>query len=105
MTFEDFDRYQATILEEVLRMRDTKGREYANSESRFANFDRLAAKLKISRLKVAQVYYTKHLDALESYIDNGRTCSTETIHGRIVDLITYLTLVGGMIKEEEQNGK
>ena len=101
MTFEDFDRYQANILEEVVKMKNTKGREYANSESRFANFDRLSDRLNISNLQVALVYLTKHMDAIESYIGRGRTYSTETIQGRIVDAITYLTLIGGMIQEIE----
>ena len=101
MTFPEFDKFQEELLKEVILMKDTKGKEYANSESRFANFDRLAIRLNLSNIKVALVYLTKHMDAIESYISRGRTYSTETIQGRIVDAITYLTLIAGMIEEQE----
>lgn len=105
MTFPEFDKFQEELLKEVVVMKDTKGKEYANSESRFANFDRLAIRLNLSNIKVALVYLTKHMDAIESYISRGRTYSTETIRGRIVDAITYLTLIAGMIEEQENINK
>lgn len=101
MTFEQFDKFQADLLAQVVGMGSTKGKEYANSESRFANFNRLSARLNISNLAVALVYFTKHMDAIESYVKQGRIYSTETIQGRIVDAITYLTLIAGMIQEQE----
>lgn len=100
MTFQEFDEFQEKLLDEVVQMKNTKGKEYANSESRFANFDRLSQRLNIKPTAVALVYLTKHMDAIESYISRGRTYSTESIQGRIVDAITYLTLVAGMIQEE-----
>jgi hypothetical protein len=101
MTFQQFDKYQEELLKQVVVMKDTKGKEYANSEDRFANFNRLAPRLGISNLAVCLVYLTKHMDAIESYCKNERTYSTESIQGRIVDAITYLTLLGGMIKQCE----
>ena len=97
MTFEQFDSYQKSLLEQVVRMKDTKGKEYAHSIDRFANFNRLADRLSQSNLLIAWVYLTKHLDSIESYIKDGKVYSTESIQGRIVDAITYLTLIGGMI--------
>jgi hypothetical protein len=105
MTFDEFDRYQVDILTNVMEMNNTKGREYANSESRFANFDRLSERLGLTNTQIAWVYITKHLDSIESYIKNGKTFSTEPIQGRILDAITYLTLIGGMIEEQEQKAK
>lgn len=102
MTFKDFDEFQAALLAEVVQMKDTKGKEYANSESRFANFDRLSDRLNLPNIQIGLVYLTKHMDAIESYIAKGRTYSTETIQGRIVDAITYLTLIAGMIEEKER---
>ena len=100
MTFQEFDEFQNRLIEQVVEMKNTKGKEYANSESRFANFDRLAVRLNIKPTAVALVYLTKHLDSIESYIKNGQTYSTESIQGRIVDAITYLTLIAGMIEED-----
>lgn len=105
MTFQQFDEYQEILLKEVVVMKTTKGKEYANSEDRFANFNRLAPRLGISNLAVCLVYLTKHMDAIESYCKNERTYSTESIQGRIVDAITYLTLLGGMIKQKDDSNR
>jgi hypothetical protein len=105
MTFEQFNHYQAKLLEEVVAMKDTKGKEYAHSEDRFANFNRLASGLGLSNVQIAWVYAMKHKDSIESYIKDAKTYSGETIRGRIVDLITYLTLIGGMIEEAIEMGE
>lgn len=102
MTFEQFDKFQEELLAQVVVMKNTKGKEYANSDSRFANFDRLSARLNLPNVQIGLVYLTKHMDAIESYISRGRTYSDETIQGRIVDAITYLTLIAGMIQEKEE---
>lgn len=96
MTFDEFNLFQQKLLEEVVCMRDTKGKEYANSKDRFANFNRLANQLDMTNLQVAWVYLAKHLDSIASYCRNGKTFSTESIRGRFVDAITYLTLMAGM---------
>jgi|ERR1035437_808564 hypothetical protein len=101
MTFEEFDRFQEELLKEVVGMKDTKGREYAHAEDRFANFNRLAGGLELSNIMIAWVYTKKHIDGIESYVKDGRTYSVEGIRGRIVDAIVYLTLIAGMVKEKE----
>lgn len=103
MTFPEFDQYLASILGDVQSNISTKGREYANSKSRFANFDRLAIRLSLTNTQVGLVYLTKHMDAIESYIANKRTYSTETIQGRIADAVAYLLLIGGMIAESSNS--
>jgi len=100
MTFEDFDKWQAELWAECVKMRDTKGRKYSHEKDRFANFNRLANELGISNVTVGWVYLKKHLDSIASYVKDGKTYSTESIRGRIVDAIVYLTLIGGMIEEE-----
>lgn len=102
MTFPEFEKYQEDLVKQMYAMKDTKGKEYANGASRFANFDRLAVKMEISRLKVANIFLTKHLDAIDSYINNGKTFSTESIQGRVLDAMVYLSLIGGMIFEDER---
>lgn len=100
MTFLEFDELSNRLFDEVKQMRDTKGKEYAGTEDRFDNFNRLAKRTGLDRKTIWLVYFTKHMDAIESYIKNGRTFSAEGIHGRIVDAITYLSLLDGMITEE-----
>lgn len=99
MTFEQFNAFQESLLEEVKGMARTKGKEYANGVDRFGNFNRLAQRLGITREHVLYVYLAKHLDSIESRIVTGRTFSTETTRGRIIDAITYLTLLAGMLEE------
>ena len=100
MTHEQFKEFSDRLLAEVTAMADSKGKEYANGEDRFGNFNRLAARIELDRLRVWQVYFTKHLDAIESFIKNKRTFSAESIRGRFVDAITYLTLAAGMVEED-----
>jgi hypothetical protein len=102
MTFLDFDAFSETLFEDIRKMSGTKGKEYAaGAADRFANFTRLAARTKVDRKIVWLIFFTKHLDAIESYIREGKTFSSEPIRGRIVDAMTYLALLAGMIKDEE----
>lgn len=105
MKFKDFDKFTEDFFDSVRRMRDTKGKEYARTADRFDNFNRLATELALSREKVWQVYFTKHWDAIRSYIDNKREFSEEGIHGRMIDAVTYLILLAGMFKENASGTK
>lgn len=106
MSFEEFEVYTQELLKKVHEMKRTKGKEYAGDKDRFDNFNRLGVKCGgMDRKLVWLVYFTKHMDAIESYIKSGREFSTESIEGRIVDAITYLTLLAGMIKEEKKMHK
>lgn len=101
MTFPEFDKVSDEIIAQMIEMRNTKGKEYAGPGDRFDNFSRLAQRLQIPRNKVLWTYTVKHLDAIESYINNQREFSTERIEGRIVDAMTYLMLLAGMIREDK----
>ena len=103
MTFPEFDDFFDKLIAECRSTQGTKGKEYANGESRFGNFDRLAATLGMTREQIALVYLQKHLDSIASYIKTGQVSSTEGIRGRYVDAITYLTLMAGMAEEDMLN--
>ena len=106
MTQEEFSKLQANLLKQVVNMSTTKGREYANNDSdRLANFKRAAWKTGITPMVVLSVYLDKHLGAIDSYIRHQRSFSTEGIEGRLVDAITYLTLLWGLITEQEEQEK
>ena len=100
MTFDEFDKFQDCLIKECFEMRMTKGREYAHSLDRFANFNRLSEGLKLPNSTIGWIYCKKHLDAIESFINDGRTYSNEGIRGRFIDAIVYLTLIAGMIEEK-----
>lgn len=102
MNFPEFDKFQSELHGALQSMSNTKGREYAHSEDRFANFRRIATDLNSDELFVAYVYFKKHLDAIISYIVNKETYSGEHIQGRFLDAILYLELIAGMVSEKEK---
>jgi len=99
MTFEEFDKSYDSLIEETIKMRDTKGKEYAHEGDRFANFKRHGEAIGLDPIMVLYVYASKHWDAITSYVKGNRTGLSEPIRGRIVDLITYAGLLNGMIEE------
>jgi hypothetical protein len=101
MTFAEFDTFMDKLYTECLELRGAKGKEYAHSSSRFANFNRIAREINLPPLTVAYIYYRKHLDAIVSYMETGRTFS-EPIRGRFLDLIMYSFLMAGIAEEMER---
>lgn len=103
MTHEEFSKLQLALIDKVLKITETKGREYANNDNdRLANFKRAAQRKGIAPLVALGVFLDKHMDSIDSYIRCERTFSNESIESRIVDAITYLTLLWGLIVEEQE---
>lgn len=100
MTKDDFASLQQRVFEELKNLRKAGQKEYAGGEDAFGNFNRLSDRLGISREKVLWVYFVKHLDGIESYM-NGHKSQRENVRGRINDAMVYLTLLRGMIEENE----
>lgn len=101
MTFEEFDQFSEELIAECFKMRTTKGKEYAHSSvDRFANFKRISERKGITPEMVASIYLQKHLDGIESFINTGLIHSGEGVRGRIIDAITYLMLLAGILEEK-----
>ena len=84
-----------------MRTRDAGQKEYAQNEDNvFANFERGARALDISREKVLMTYLLKHIDGISAYV-KGHKSQREDVRGRITDAIVYLMLLWAM-KEEKQ---
>lgn len=84
------------------KVREAGQKEYAHDDDNaFANFERLAADLRMDRKKILWVYLRKHLDGIVSFI-NGHESQREDVMGRIDDAEVYLELLRGMIAEERQ---
>ena len=89
------------IWDKVEGTRDEGQKEYAQDiENVFANFERVGEQLTIDRQQVLWVYLYKHIDGIASFI-KGHKSQREDVRGRIVDVIVYLTLLWGMIDEDE----
>ena len=95
-----FDNLFLDIMMELKRTRDAGQKEYAHSEDNvFANFERVAANLDISREQALMVYLLKHIDGINAWV-KGHKSQREDVTGRIKDAIVYLCLLWGMAEEE-----
>lgn len=83
----------------------TKGEEYSGSKDVFRNFKDTSTGLELTKEKILWIFLRKHLDAILHYIKTGKTVSSETIWGRILDARVYLGILTCMAidshKEEE----
>lgn len=94
---ELFDR----VYKELSELREAGQKEYAHDEGNaFANFERVADRLGLSRDAVLLVYLLKHIDGITAFV-RGHRSQREDVRGRIKDAIVYLHLLYGMIEEDE----
>ena len=85
------------IFNKVTTMHVEGQKEYAMDEDNvFANFDRVASSLEISREQALMTYLLKHIDGISSYI-KGHKSQREDVSGRITDAIVYLFLLWAMV--------
>ena len=97
-----FNAYFDYMINQIKETRDDGQKEYARTDDNvFANFDRVADCLKISREKALMVYLLKHIDGISSYIEGHRS-QREDVSGRIQDSLVYLFLLWAMIDGEKQ---
>ena len=96
-----FNQLFKRIISEIKATRDDGQKEYAHTESNvFANFERVASSLDISKEKALMVYLMKHMDGINAYI-KGHKSQREDVTGRIKDAIVYLCLLWGMVVDDE----
>ena len=100
MKKQEFNELFLNIMTEVKQTRDAGQKEYAHTEENvFANFERVADSLDISKEQALMVYLMKHMDGINAWI-KGHKSQREDVTGRIKDAIVYLCLLWGMAKEE-----
>lgn len=101
VTHSEMHDLMLDVFDRLEDLREAGQAEYAHDEDNcFANFDRTAERLKISREKALMVHFTKHYDSLTAYV-NGHESQREPIYGRILDAMMYLMLLYGMVEEAE----
>ncbi len=102
MKKNDFQVLIRTTMQTMLDLTATKGEEYANSNAdQHANFKRLAEEMGINPEQVLNVYLSKHLDGIKSFIRTNKVYS-EPVEGRIDDAILYLILLKGLLVDREK---
>ncbi len=70
-------------------------------EDKLGNFKRCAKLADTTPEKALFIYVCKHWDALSSYI-RGEYKDSESIKGRIQDIINYMFLLSGLLKEQNK---
>ena len=104
--FEALFRY---TIDEIERLLIVKGGEYAGSEDRLANFKRGADLTGTTPLQCALIYMSKHYDAVSTYIRDDAAGKdrprSESIEGRLDDLINYCILIKALIVEQGETPK
>ena len=92
-----FDVFFDHIISEIKSTRDEGQKEYARTDDNiFANFERVADRLDLSKQEALLVYLLKHIDGIGSYVD-GHKSQREDVTGRIKDAIVYLLLLWAMV--------
>jgi hypothetical protein len=100
MTYEQMAAVLDRMHQEEREVRAAGQSEYAHKEENsFANFERVAERLGLTREQVLLVYLEKHLDGIHSYVQGHRS-QREDVSGRIKDARMYLALLQGMIDQE-----
>lgn len=103
MNSKELAVWLSRTFDEVSAMRSAGQKEYArDDDNAFANFERTASHLGLSREEVLLVFAMKHLDGITAYVQ-GHKSQREDVRGRITDLITYMCLLRAMIEESEEN--
>ena len=100
MKKSEFNELFLDIMMKVKKTRDEGQKEYAHTEENvFANFERVAASLNISKEQALMVYLMKHMDGINAWI-KGHKSQREDVTGRLTDAIVYLMLLWGMVERQ-----
>ena len=103
MKKNEFDEQFNQMWLDIKSTRDSGQKEYAHTEDNvFANFERVAEGLNISKEQALMVYLMKHIDGINAWI-KGHKSQREDVTGRIKDAIVYLCLLWGMAKDKKSD--
>ena len=102
---KDYEKIIEDVETEVRKLATLKGGEYAGDTDQLANFRRNAADLDLPMETIWRVYTAKHWDAIGQYIKDIQSGKSrerlESIEGRALDIIVYMTLFIAMVRERE----
>jgi len=104
MNREEFNTLIDGFTAERKEIQMSKGQAYSGKDDALDNFKRNAKKNDVSPLVIWNVYFSKHLDAIDSFI-RGEYTDTEPIEGRFMDAINYLELGYGLVREGTNRDK
>ncbi len=105
MNQKEFEELCQQIQRDTTDILILKGREYAGSADRLANFKRNAELSGVDPLTVLHVYMAKHWDSFSTYVRDMQAKQprelSEPIEGRLHDLINYAVLAVALIVDAQ----
>jgi hypothetical protein len=89
------------VFQECLATLESKGEDYKVNNDANSNFEEVAKRLrdKVGKYDVWQVYFQKHITAIEKWCASTDLAS-EPIEGRIIDAINYLFILYSMAVDD-----
>jgi len=103
MNRAEFTDFVKSVFEnDILKLNEEKGNDYAGSADVFRNFSENGTRLGLHPFQVWAVYFSKHIDAIITFTKDG-SVKSEPIEGRIDDAIMYLLLLRVMVASENQS--
>lgn len=102
MNQKEFDVVAQELLDLAASIRNSKGKDYSEDNDRLSNFKTIAKELGVKPSLVWAVYFRKHIDAIMKHTREGQT-ESEPIEGRLADVLNYILLYYGLIKESAQD--
>lgn len=107
MNQKEFEQLVHNSIGRIHSLLEVKGGEYAGSEDRLANFKRGAELTGVTPLQVLHIYLSKHYDAFSTYVRDQASGTSrprsESISGRLDDIINYCLLAQALVKEIEES--
>ena len=99
MDKQEYNNHFEELLQVVLETREEGQKEYAHKENNvFQDFDSTGELIGLNAEKVLFCHLNKHIRGISKYIQDGMK-QRDSIQGRIVDSMVYLSLLSGMIKK------
>lgn len=105
MNQNHFDECTLALLDECKELLITKGKDYSSETDKLANFKEAELFTSCDRWEAWEIYFFKHIQAIQNYFRSGRKPLSESIHHRIRDAINYLVLLEALLVEEEKDAK
>lgn len=101
MNQKEFDVVAQELLDLAEKIRSSKGKDYSEDNDRLSNFKTIAKEIGVKPSLVWAVYFRKHIDAIMKHTREGQT-ESEPIEGRLADVLNYILLYYGLIRESAQ---
>jgi hypothetical protein len=101
---EFYNLIEGELIPKCMEIMKSKGEAYSGRVDKLGNFKRIADMANLHVLHVWFTYFVKHFDALTAYI-RGEYKDSESIDGRIMDMVNYLFLLYAILHEVEIDGR